>query len=401
MTTAHLNKSKRISFTVLYPLDCFEYGGVTTVVRLYVRTVKKMGGVCVLLGYQGDLTTPEEYFQDAHIITIPRTNGTSFKERCIGAFDYMRALRKIYKKYPISLVHFSTAWSTLYTLLYQKTWHQKRIMTFHGALYLEEQSARQRPAKPRERFGDMTRWLIQLIGFVASNKIIVLSEYSSQLIRKHFPVSRDKLEVIPGYIYDIPSQPIKLPHMNNNTGLQLLNIGRAEPRKGISLLLKTAAYLRSISAPFKLIIASPVRYYIHFDVLETYESLRLSSSVHLFHKVNQTESRAMLHKSDLFIMPSLDLETFGLTALESLAMGVPVIATPTGALPEILMRISPHLLSKKVDSISLAKRVIWYQKLTGHEKTLLRTRCQNVVREFFSEKYWQPKLILLYETVKS
>lgn len=401
MITAHLNKSKRTSFTVLYPLDCFEYGGVTTVVQLYVRTVKKMGGTCVLLGYQGDLTTPEDYFQDAHIITIPRTNGTSFIERCTGTIDYMRALRQIYKKYPISLIHFSTAWSTLYTLMYQKTWHRKRIMTFHGALYLEEQSARQRPAKISERLGDMARWLIQLIGFVASNRIIVLSEYSLQLIRKCFHISRRHIDVIPGYIYDIPPQPIKRPHMKNKTGLQLLNIGRAEPRKGITLLLETAAYLRSISAPFKLTIASPVRYYQHFDVLEIYESLRLSTSVHLFHKVNQKESRELLQKSDLFIMPSLDLETFGLTALESLAMGIPVIATPTGALPEILMHITPHLLSKKTDSISLAKRIIWYQKLTQYEKKLLRTRCQNVVRNFFSEKHWQPKLMQLYETSNS
>jgi len=41
--------------------------------------------------------------------------------------------------------------------------------------------------------------------------------------------------------------------------------------------------------------------------------------------------------SDLFVLPTLLLEGFGLSTLESLACGTPVIATPVGANPEIIM----------------------------------------------------------------
>ena len=40
--------------------------------------------------------------------------------------------------------------------------------------------------------------------------------------------------------------------------------------------------------------------------------------------------------ADLFLMPSLTMESFGITAIESLACATPVVATKAGALPEII-----------------------------------------------------------------
>lgn len=49
--------------------------------------------------------------------------------------------------------------------------------------------------------------------------------------------------------------------------------------------------------------------------------------------------------ADVSIIPSISLEGFGLPALESLSAGTPVLATSVGALPEILSRFKPSLLS--------------------------------------------------------
>jgi glycosyltransferase involved in cell wall biosynthesis len=48
--------------------------------------------------------------------------------------------------------------------------------------------------------------------------------------------------------------------------------------------------------------------------------------------------------ADCSVMPSVDLEGFGLSTVESLACGTPVIGTRRGATPEILEPLSANLL---------------------------------------------------------
>ncbi len=61
--------------------------------------------------------------------------------------------------------------------------------------------------------------------------------------------------------------------------------------------------------------------------------LRLTDVVHF--RGEQNDLTGVLQKSDVFIFPS-ETESFGLAALEALACGVPVVASRTGGLPELI-----------------------------------------------------------------
>lgn len=55
--------------------------------------------------------------------------------------------------------------------------------------------------------------------------------------------------------------------------------------------------------------------------------------------------------ADLLLMPSLTMESFGITAIGSLACATPVVATRAGALPEVVREggiVSPLLDFPKV-----------------------------------------------------
>ena len=54
----------------------------------------------------------------------------------------------------------------------------------------------------------------------------------------------------------------------------------------------------------------------------------------------------MYAAADAFVLPTTELECFGLIALEALACGRPVLATPVGAIPEILEPIEPRWLCR-------------------------------------------------------
>ncbi len=63
------------------------------------------------------------------------------------------------------------------------------------------------------------------------------------------------------------------------------------------------------------------------------ENKNIISRVHFLGK--QTDIVRLLSMSDLFLLPS-DSESFGLVALEAMACGVPVIASNTGGIPEVI-----------------------------------------------------------------
>jgi glycosyltransferase involved in cell wall biosynthesis len=385
--------------TVLFTIDSFETGGVTSFIRLYARAIKKMGGHSVILGYRGNISNPNLFFRDSTTILIPKTIQTPFWNRCIGVFMYTNALRRIYRSHKISLVHFSTTWSTIYALLCPATWGHARISTFYGAYHLEEKSERTHDTTRKEKFGDLVKKYMQYVSLLFSQEIITFSQYASSVLTDNFPLIKTRhIHIIPGYISADSVFGHNPTHRPTKKSISLINIGRAEPRKGIGLLLQTAAYLKSIRTPFSLTIAGPVYYYQAFDALRIYEELHLLDSVKILHNVDEHDKDTLFKRADLFVMPSISLETFGLSVIESLAHGVPVVVTPTGALPEIMSQIHPNLVSRKATPKSIAKQIIWYAHLSPKQRQVIIQKCIKTAKTTYSETRWQDTLVSLYES---
>jgi hypothetical protein len=81
--------------------------------------------------------------------------------------------------------------------------------------------------------------------------------------------------------------------------------------------------------------------------------------------------------SDLVVMPTLQLEGFGLVTVEALACGTPVMGTPVGAIPEVLRTVDPLLVTEGTDGVSLANTL---------RLVLKRFRDQPGERERFAKK---------------
>ena len=72
---------------------------------------------------------------------------------------------------------------------------------------------------------------------------------------------------------------------------------------------------------------------------------------------NSYEIDRILCYSDLFILPS-ETESFGLSALEAMASGVPVISTNSGGLPEVNVQGISGYLSNVGDIKDMSKNAI-------------------------------------------
>lgn len=67
---------------------------------------------------------------------------------------------------------------------------------------------------------------------------------------------------------------------------------------------------------------------------------------------------SLMTKLDLLVISSL-WEGFGLTAIEALALGVPVVATEVGGLPEVVQHGETGLLAPPANASALAKSIVW------------------------------------------
>jgi N-acetyl-alpha-D-glucosaminyl L-malate synthase BshA len=118
--------------------------------------------------------------------------------------------------------------------------------------------------------------------------------------------------------------------------------------------------------------------------------LNLCGRVIFVGKVSDTSH--VLEISDLFILPS-ETESFGLAALEAMAVGVPVISSNTGGIPEVNIHGETGYLSNVGDVDDMAKNAI---HLLQNEALFQEFRQNSLKRaKVFSLK----KVLPLYEDI--
>lgn len=162
----------------------------------------------------------------------------------------------------------------------------------------------------------------------------------------------------------------------------LLNFGRLIPRKGVAVFLQKGLPL--LEPDIKLIIGG--------DGLD-YQKISIYCDKNNLHdrliivKQPSDDIIAMLRQSaDLFLFPNIpfanDIEGFGMTQLESMYSGTPVVAFAVDALVESVRKggylIEPNNYQAFVDQIHA------YYKLSQREKEMKRKEAQTYVRETYS-----------------
>jgi glycosyltransferase involved in cell wall biosynthesis len=122
--------------------------------------------------------------------------------------------------------------------------------------------------------------------------------------------------------------------------------------------------------------------YLEEKLKQLIQNLNLGDHVRMPGFIPEEELPLYYQAADLFVLPTVELEGFGLSTIESLACGTPVIATPVGANTEVISPINRELLCKDASPEALAERIIWW---LGHGiNPGLREHCHDYCNSHFA-----------------
>jgi len=270
-----------------------------------------------------------------------------------------------------------------------------RLYSFHSSAPLEYRSRRGMTAHHRGglagRLGLAALWGVERACVRRATAIHVLSDYSSELLWKLYRVPRDRVVKIPGGTDTARFRPaedraavrkaLELPAQRP----VLLTVRNLEGRMGLDLLIRAMAILTRHLPEALLLIGGAGTLRSELESLS--ETLGLRERVRFLGFVSDEALHRYYQAADLFVLPTRELEGFGLVTVEALASGTPVLGTPVGATPEILVPLSPSLVFRGLAPETMAEdlhRFLEAARRDPEAHARLRAACRRHVETHYT-----------------
>jgi len=341
-------------------------GGAERVLREQALGLRKRGhDVRIVARAPASDLRPQVAVSDLieHRYAVSRRNEPAFVlsslVRSVKAFDQARALLSL----DAVIIHQSLAGfgAILRRRAQARTWVYMCLSLAH-----EEYLSRTPPpitsldSLRRTLNAKVRRWIERVV-MNRCVRVAVLSQFMWERVLAVHRIPKDKLRMVTGAAdpdrFRPPDDPVavreqlKLP-LNR---VVLFTVRNLVPRMGLENLLRAIATLGKEGRDLLLVIGGegPLRSTLE----QLIRDLGLSDRARLVGFIAEDDLSRYYQAADLVLIPTHQLEGFGLVTVEALACGTPVLGTPVGAIPEVLARVDPGLLADGTDGAALATAI--------------------------------------------
>ena len=237
------------------------------------------------------------------------------------------------------------------------------VRVFHAAAALELRFARPRLGWGLQRLATyglvptLAAW--ETLALRRSDRILVLSEFSRSILQELEPGVMPNVRQVSGgvdgaYFSPGDGQGSAREVLGVVPDVRLLvTVRRLESRMGLSELLHAVELVRDPDLVLSVVGDGSLRG--ELEALAT--KLGLGSRVRFTGRVPDAELREWYRAADLFVLPTVAYEGFGMVTAEALATGLPVVGTPVGATPELLGPLDNRLLAESTEPDALAASI--------------------------------------------
>ena len=219
-----------------------------------------------------------------------------------------------------------------------------------------------------------------------SSALTALSKYTVRLIADHYgDMATRNIHVIPGWVNPeifkpLPQEQVEAVKRRFGwpTGIPVFFVlRRLEPRMGLDNLLNAIALIKKRGYAIHVAVGGSGSLRMHLE--ERRDALGLEKDFSFMGFVPADYLPMAYAACDASVVPSAQLECFGIIAIEALACGATTLVTPIGALPEVMRDIEPAWIARNASPEGIADLLLaWIRRrLPIHPKNELHEIIRN------------------------
>jgi len=355
---------------VLNVIDSLYAGGAESLLKNFVIEAKKYKDfeidVCTL--YSRNVFTDELKAQGLKVYDL----GLSFKYNFLRVFRLIKIIKT--NDYDVVHVHLFPADVFVATASLFLRNKLKFIFSEHNVYN-------------RRRSSKIFR-LIDKFTYSRYDKVICVSEMVKDSLVKWLPEVSRKTVVIKNAV------PVGELVEKNSMIYDILFVGRLEKAKGVDILFKSICLFKN-DRKKELKVAIVGDGSLRDSLKSLSKDLGVEENVEFLGI--RKDIKGLMQLSKIFVLPSR-WEGLPMVILEAMALGMPVIATKVGGIPEVIEDGTDGILVEPENPEELAKAI---EKLLGNEefrKTISLNTYLKIKEEYSIEKYTE-KLLHCYREV--
>lgn len=225
--------------------------------------------------------------------------------------------------------------------------------------------------------------IAETLTYARAVRFVVLSEANAKILRERYRIAPERISIVPGAVDTTQFRPAvsraearaKLGWPQNRPIVTAVR--RLAHTKGLENLIDAIALVkaRMPQAYFPIVGAGPLLEALRAraDALGLADHVLFAGQIH--------EDLPLAYRAANFsIVPSVQLEGFGLSVVESLACGTPALVTPVTGLPEVVRDLDEGLILSGTSPEDLANGIV--AALSHPERLPSEDACLEYVQRF-------------------
>lgn len=305
-------------------------------------------------------------------------------------------LKKVLKEnnYDVIVTHSVFSWFIYYlATLFNNNYDNNNIYNvFHGPWHKEAALKYSgNNSNIKKFFIPKIMYIIEKLYCKENNNFIFLSKYmQKELLLVDSKIKNKNCYFVPGGV-DLNNYKRKYTKKEAKSllGIEenkivIFSLRRLDKRMGLDNLIEALKMIdEDIRKNYLLIIGGKGGYR---ETLEK-KAKEIKNNVIFAGFISDEEINKYFCAADLFVVPTLDLEGFGLVNLESLAMGVPVLATPQGGMKELASKLTYLHLCENNTLKSISDNIVKYASCYKDYNYIREKKISNYSWNKISDKY--------------
>jgi glycosyltransferase involved in cell wall biosynthesis len=253
------------------------------------------------------------------------------------------------------------------------------VVHFHGPYAAECSAENSRRIQNAAKF-----WMEKSV-YKRAVRCITLSKAFATILHESYGIPRERIRVVPGAVETERFDPVET---RREARVRLgwptdrptvFCVRRLFRRMGLENLVDAVKTVRTFVPDVLVMIAG--KGWMAEELKARIADAGLSDHVRLMGFVPDADLPVAYRAADLTVVPTVTLEGFGLTTVESMAAGTPAIVTPVGGSPEVVGGLSADLIVPDTTPEALAAGIA--AALKGTLKLPTADQCRDFARAHY------------------